>query len=198
MRAPTFVVFSAIFYSTHAGLAGEPQCYTFTAGNHNITMEVRRGKPYIGTRLVFYDDEDPLKPVCFTGNGENGACPSHFVGATALVTFTVKAARGKLPDKTSIREHVTVTEQSPDLPPRPPFDKTQVVKEGTVNDLQAFGYDEADIPKEQREAERRRSKKRLWRHCRQELYLNHETVPFAVINWRHTLDAIEIVGVETR
>jgi len=198
MLAQRLVVFSAIFYLAQAGPKGEPQCYTFTAGNHNIMMEVRFSQPYIGTRLVFYDDEDPLKPVCFTGNGENGACPSHFVGAVALVTFTVKAARGKLRSKTSIREHVTVTEQSPDLPPRPPFDKTQVVKEGTVNDLQAFGYDEADIPKEQREAERRRSKERLWRHCRQELYMNHETVPFAVIHWRHTLDAIEIVDVEAR
>src|SRR5277367_2962428 len=99
MLALRFVVFSAIFYSAHAGPAGEPLCYTFTAGNHNITMEVRSSKPYIGTRLVFYDDKDPLKPVCFTGNGENGACPSHFVGAVALVTFTVKAARGKLGSK---------------------------------------------------------------------------------------------------
>ena len=198
MRAQSFVAFSAIVYSAVATGASEPQRHTFTAGDHVITMEVRFAKPYIGTRLVFHDDKDPLKSICFTGNGENGACPGRFVGAVAVVTFTVKAAHGKLRRKTSIREHVTVTEQSPDLPPRPPFDKTQVVKEGTVNDLEAFGYDEADIPEEQREAERRRSRERLWRRCRQELYLNHETVPFAVINWRYTLDAIEIVDVEAR
>ena len=198
MRAQSFVAFSAVVYSTAAAAASEAQRYTFTAGNHAITMEVRFGKPYMGTRLVFYDDKDPLKSICFTGNGENGACPGRFVGAAALVTFRVKAAGGKLRSETSIREHVTVTGQSPDLPPRPPFDKTQVVKEGTVNDLQAFGYDEADIPEAQRGAERRRSKERLWRTCRQELYLNQETVPFAVINWRYTLDAIEIVDVEAR
>ena len=198
MRAQSFAAFSAILYWAVAVGASEPQRHTFTAGEHTITMEVRFGKPYMGTRLAFYDDKDPFKPICFTGNGENGACPGRFVGAAALVTFRVKAAGGKLRSETSIREHVTVTEQSPDLPPRPPFDKTQVVKEGTVSDLQAFGYDESEIPAKQREAERRKSKQRLWRHCRQELYLNHETVPFAVINWRYTLDAIEIVDVEAR
>jgi len=198
MRAESLVVVSAIVFSTVAATAGELQRHTFTAGDYLITMEVRFGKPYMGTRLVFYDDKDPLKPICFTGNGENGACPSRFVGSIALVTFTVKAARGKLRSKTSIREHVTVTAQSPDLPPRPPFDQTQVVKEGIVSDVQAFGYDEEEIPEKQREAERRLSKERLWRHCRQELYLNQETVPFAVINWRYTLDAIEIVDVEAR
>jgi len=197
MRAKSWVAVSALVYSSVAA-AGELQRRTFTAGNYLITMEVRSGKPYTGARLVFYDNRDPLKPICFTGNGESGACPSRFVGSVALVTFTVKATDGKLESKTSIREHVTVTAQSPDLPPRPPFDRTQVVKDGIVSDLQAFGYDEEEIPPKQREAERRLSKERLWRHCRQELYLNHETVPFAVINWRYTLDAIEIVDVEAR
>jgi hypothetical protein len=160
-------------------------------------MEVRFGKPYVGTRLVFYDDKDPLKPICFAGNGENGACPNHFVGSVALVTFQVKCAGHRLRNKTSIREHVTVTAQSPDLPPRLPFDQTQVVTKGTISDLQAFGYDESDIAEGEREAEREKSRKRLWRLCRQELYLNDETAPFAVIHWRYTLDAVEILRVES-
>jgi len=62
--------------------------------------------------------------------------------------------------KTSIREYVTVTAQSSDLPPRPPLDKTQVLMDGAISDLQAFGYDESDIAQGQREAERQRSKER--------------------------------------
>jgi len=197
MRAANFVVFSAIAYSTLAAAAGEPQPHTFTADNHIITMEVRLNKPYVGTRLVFYDDKDPLKPMCFTGNGENGACPGRFVGAVAIVTFTVKSVGGKLRSKLCIREHVTVTAQSPDLPPRPPFDKTQVVTNGTITDLEAFGYDESEIAEGEREVEREKSRKQLWRLCRQELYLNDETVPFAVIHWRYTLDAVEIVRVQS-
>jgi len=103
-----------------------------------------------------------------TGNGENGACPTRFVGAVAMVTFTLKRATGTLASKTSIREHVTVMAQSPDLPPRPAFDRTQVITKGTINDLQAFGYDESDIAEGEREAEREKSRERLWRLCRQE------------------------------
>jgi len=84
------------------------------------------------------------------------------------------------------------------LPPRPPFDKTQVLIDGAISDVQAFGYDESDIAQGARVAERQRSKERLWRLCRQELYLNGETVAFATISWRYTLDAIEIVSVQGR
>ncbi len=66
---------------------------------------------------------------------------------------------------------------------------------GTISDLQAFGYDEGDIAEGEPEAERQKSKKWLWRLCRQELYLNGETVPFAIIHWRYTLEAVEILRV---
>jgi hypothetical protein len=91
-----------------------------------------------------------------------------------------------------------VTWCSPDLPPRPPFERTQVLTHGTISDLQAFGYDESDIAEGERNAERQKSKERLWRLCRQELYLNDDEAPFATINWRFTLDAIEIASVQGR
>jgi hypothetical protein len=176
-------------------MAAEPQRYAFTSDGHIITMDVRFSDPYVGERLAFYDDA-ARKEICLVGNGETGACPRLFVGVVAAATFTVKRASGKLRGKTSIREYVTVTEQSPDLPPRPPFDRTQVLTNGAISDLQAFGYDESDIAEGEREAERQKSKERLWRHCRQELYLNGETAPFATIYWSYTLDAIEIVSVQ--
>jgi hypothetical protein len=181
-----------------AATAAELRRHIFDAGDHVIIMDVRLFDSYAGERLVFRDDRNPRVEICLAGNGEAGDCPKRFVGAVVAVKWTVKRTRGKLHGDTSIREHVVVTAQSPDLPPRAPFDKTQVLKEGTISDLQAFGYDEAEIPEAERESERRRSKDRLWRHCRQELYLNHKTVPFAVINWRYTLDAIELVDVQAR
>jgi hypothetical protein len=191
MKLPLLAVFSIVLLA--AGDA--PQHHTFTSGDHIINMDVRFSEPYTGRRLVFYDEADPLKEICLIGNGEAGACPNRFVGIVATVTFHVQRATGKLRGKTSIREHVTVIAQSPDLPPRLPFDKTQVLAHGAINDLQAFGYDESDIAEGGREAERLESKKRLWRLCRQELYLNGETAPFAIIKWRYTLDAIEILSV---
>lgn len=171
-------------------IAAEPQPHIFTSGDHIITMDVCFSDPYLGKRLVFYIDSDPRKEICFVGNGETGACPNLFVGTVATVTFTVKRLGRKLQRKTPIREYVTVTAQSPDLPPRAPLDRTQVLTNGVITDLQAFGYDESEIAEGERESERQKSKARLWRLCRQELYLNAETVPFATISWRYTLGAI--------
>jgi len=200
MSVARFVVFASLAYLPAIGIhamTGEPQRHTFTSGDHIITMDVRFSEPYVGKRLAFYDDA-ARKEICLIGNGEAGACPNRFVGTVATVTFTIKRAGGKLRGKTTIREYVTVTAQSPDLPPRAPFEKTQVLTTGGINDLQAFGYDESDIPEGEREAERQKSKERLWRLCRQELYLNSEKVPFAIISWRYKLDAIEILRVQGR
>ena len=132
------------FYGAN-GVAGEPQRHTFTSGDHIITMDVSFADPYVVTPLAFHSTTDPLKQIWLAGNGESGACPNRFVGAVATVRFTVKRASGKLRGKTSIREYVTVTAQSSDLPPRPPFDKTQVLMDGAISDVQAFGCDESDI-----------------------------------------------------
>ena len=78
---------------------------------------------------------------------------------------------------------------------RNPFQGTQVLTQGAI----AVGYDESDMAKGR--AQRRTPKiktERLWRLCRQELYLNDETAPFATINWRFILDAIEIASAECR
>ena len=179
-----------------AAVAREPQHYTFTSGDHIISMDVHFRAPYAGERLSFRSDRGPRKTICFVGDGEAGNCLNHFVGAVATVTFRVKRACGKLRGKTSIREYVTLTAQSPELPPRLPFDKRQVLTGGEITDLEAFGYDESDIAEGEREAERRKARERLWRLCRQELYLNGEAAPFATINWRYTLDGIEIISVQ--
>ena len=118
------------------------------------------------------------------------------MGTLATVTYTVKRSAGKLRGKTAIREAVTVDSQSPDLPPRPPVDRTQVLLSGVLTDVQAFGYDESDIPEGEREGVRKQAERRLWRVCRKELYLDRETVPFAIITWCYTLDTIEIVGLQ--
>lgn len=157
-------------------------------------MDIRFFDPYHGKRLVFYSQTDSRKEICMVGNGERGHCPDRFVGAVVTVRFTI--TRVKLRGKTSIREYVTVTAQSPDLPPRAPLEKIQVLRNGAISDLQVFGYDESDIAEGRREAERQKSKERIWRICRQELYLNGETVPFAIMSWRYTLEAIEILQVQ--
>jgi hypothetical protein len=174
----------------------DPQHHTFAAGDRIITIDIRFFDPYRGSRLVFYRDEDPGLPICWSGDGQSGECPEHFVGALATATYRVKGSAGRLRRKTAIREAVTVTAQSPDLPPRPRLERRQVLLNGVLTDVQAFGYDESNIPESEREGVRKQAKLRLWRVCRQELYFDREILPFAIITWRYTLDTIEILGVQ--
>jgi len=177
-------------------IKADPEHYAFARSGRIITVDIRSFDPYRGGRLAFYRDEDPGTPICWSGDGQVKRCPEHFVGVVATVTYTVNPAAGKRRGRTAIRETVTVMSQSPDLPPRPPLDRTQVFSKGVLTDVQAFGYDESEISESERVRVRKQAKERLWRVCRQELYLDRETVPFAIITWRYTLDSIEIVGVE--
>jgi hypothetical protein len=65
---------------------------------------------------------------------------------------------------------------------------------GGLSDLQVFGYDEARMAPEDR-ARSRRDNERICRQFRQELYLNFDPLPIAVIEWRHSLGRIEVVSV---
>lgn len=177
--------------------AADPQHHTFSAGDYVVTMDVLFLEPYVGKRLVFYNSADPGKEICAVRIGPSGVCPERFVGAAATVTFTVKRTDGKVPGQKSIREYVTVISQSSGLEPRPPFETTQPLSRGVMSDLQVFGYDETSIAEGERAASRKESQKR-WRLYRQELYLNSDTEPFAVVQWRHTLDRIEILHVKRR
>jgi hypothetical protein len=158
-------------------------------------MDIGCADPYLGAPLAFYDGDRP-KPISLVGDGVPRTYPAHFVGAVATVKLTVRRIDGKLRRNTAIREYVTVTAQSPDLPPLGSFEKTQMLRNGEASDIQVFGYDESDVAESDREAVRKRSKQRLWRVCRQELYLNDATIPFVTITRRYTLDAIQITDLQ--
>jgi hypothetical protein len=175
----------------------DPQNHTFTTRDYVVHMEVRFHEPYLGKRLVLYNSANPNKEICVVPSGTSVVCPNRFVGAVATVTFAIKRASGKPVNRATIREVVTVLSQSPELSLRPPLEKTMPATRGVMSDLQVFGYDETEIPEEQRAGERKEWLQ-FWRIYRQELYLNDDRDPFAVIHWRHTLNRIEIVDVQQR
>ncbi|MBY0506557.1 MAG: hypothetical protein K2X03_21740 [Bryobacteraceae bacterium] len=105
-------------------------------------------------------------------------------------------AHSKAPKPASLREVVTILEQSSDLPPTPVFEVTQKVVNGQVGDIQVMGYDEDGIPEGERAQMRTKSLTRMWRRARQELYLNGATEPFAVIEWKHTMAGVEILAAK--
>jgi len=169
--------------------------YGFSTAKYDVRMRVRFPAPYQGKRLSVYHSADPASGDCLsTWTGVSG-CIDGFVGALAVVTFAVTRADSGKPAAASIREAVTVVEQSPDMAVRPPFNMTIKLVGGIGSDLQAFGYDESPVPEVKRAAEREAAKA-PWRRYRQELYLDKDRQPFAVVEWLHTTTRIRILRVD--
>jgi hypothetical protein len=169
--------------------------YSFATAAYRIEMRVNSLAPYLGERLVFYSSADPDRPICPpVDGGTTGECLNQFVGAVALVKYTVKLANGGKPDAAAIRERVTVTAQSPGLLERAPFVMTLPLIEGRGSDIQAFGYDETPL-KGPDHARDREQAKASWRLYRQELYIDEEKNPFAVVEWKHTVHRIYITRI---
>jgi hypothetical protein len=169
--------------------------YGFTSERYVIEMTVGFPKLYRGRRLAFYSSLGPRKELCHSSDdGTPGKCPEKFVGAVATVRYCVRHWDGKPPDRAKIRELVTVVAQSHALPERPSFSKTQELVDGIGSDIQVFGYDEAAIKKSDRVLARHQMTQ-AWRLYRQELYMDAETKPFAIVEWRHTVSRISIVRI---
>jgi len=72
---------------------------------------------------------------------------------------------------------------------------TQKLVKGIGSDLPVFGYDEGPLKKADRSPTRKQAQAAWWRLCRQELYVDKETKPFAMVEWKHTLNRISIVQI---
>jgi hypothetical protein len=168
--------------------------YGFSTTRYTIQMRVSFLPPYEGKRLVVYRNGDPGKEICPSIEGGPPGCVENFVGAVAAVAFTVNRIADGRPAGASIREVVTLVDQSPGLPDRLPYVMSVKLVNGSGSDLQAFGYDESPLPAPKRPAEREVAKA-AWRRYRQELYLDKDRRPFAVVEWLHTTTRIHILRV---
>jgi hypothetical protein len=168
----------------------------FATAKYKIEMRVSFPPPYEGERLVVYSSHDPRREDCLPIVRGVSGCTENFVGAVAVVVFTVSRIAYGQPAETSIREVVTVVDQSAGLPDRPPFTMSVRLIDGRGSDLQVFGYDESPAPPAARPIERERAKG-AWRRYRQELYIDKDREPFAVIQWLHSTTGIRILQVES-
>jgi hypothetical protein len=169
--------------------------YNFATAAYRIEMNVSFLDPYLGARLVFYSSADPDRPICPPVDGRTtGECLDQFVGAVALVNYSVKLANGGKPGPVAIRERVMVTAQSPGLAERAPFVMTLALIEGRGSDIQAFGYDESTLKGAAHSRDREQAKA-AWRFYRQELFVDKEKTPFALVEWKHTVRRIYITRI---
>ena len=184
-----------LLLGSHLSAAGTPgPSYEFTTEKYAVEMRIGLSVPYEGKRLVLYGDAEPLKEVCPPTADGPSRCIENFVGALTIVEYKVKRIADGRPASASIREVVTLVDQSPGSKKRPPYAKSIALINGIGSDLQAFGYDESPLPASGRAAEREAAKA-AWRRYRQELYFDADQRPFAVVEWQHTTTRICILRV---
>jgi hypothetical protein len=171
--------------------------YRFDTADYQIEMTVRFFPPYRGQRLVFYSSAVPGKELCYSGNGDSHSCLERFVGALAVVTYRFQPRRRSVPQASKFREVVKVLAQASDLDERPTFAAEMPLVQGVGSDVQAFGYDESEVAESARAALRSEWVGK-WRVYRQELFLNAAPEPFVIVEWKHTLDQIEVVRTTGR
>ena len=183
------------------GLCGaqeREEVYRLDTADYRIEMTVRFFPPYLGGRLAFHNSANPRKELCYSGNGDSSSCIERFVGALTAVTYRFQPRRKNLPAAATFREVVKVVSQPEGLDERPPYIRKQPLVHGVGSDIQAFGYDESAVAEPERAALRAQSRARMWRVYRQELFLNGDSEPFGVVEWKHTLDRIEVVRATGR
>ncbi|MCC6365285.1 MAG: hypothetical protein IT165_17360 [Bryobacterales bacterium] len=206
-RLALTAMLTVLWSGLSATAAGLNSLYEFRIAECSIKMRIMFPPSYEGKRLEVHRSSNPGKAVCVARQTDSQAgtqtgtqtgtqkCVERFVGAIAVVEFAVTRLVNGKPAAGSIREVVTVVDQSPGMPTRPPFEMSVKLIEGLGSDLQAYGYDEDPLPPSERAAEREMAKQ-TWRRYRQELFLNDDQRPFAVVQWMHTTSAIRVVGVE--
>jgi len=62
---------------------------SFSTAKYTVTMGVSFPPPYEGRRLVVYRSTDPQKENCLSVEAGTSGCTENFVGAVAVVLFTV-------------------------------------------------------------------------------------------------------------
>lgn len=182
MALPKTLALIGLF--TLAAHAGE---YSFPTRDGVVKLTVDFLPAYTGTRLAVYSGATEIPLSKETGFA---ATPQRFVGAGALVRYTV-APTGRKSKAKAVRERVVLLGQSEGLPDRPVFHKTVKLVNGVASDLQLFGYDEDALPESDRAAAREQAKG-FYRRFRQELFLDDQREPFAVLEWTHKVDQIAL------
>jgi len=162
------------------------QKYSFSTGGCTISLITRQLPSYSGKPLEFYDGTERLHPVSDRLR--------RFVGAANLVGITASDSRGR-PCNLRLRERTTVEKQRADLPKRPPFDSTIRLVNGRGADVQVFGFDLAGLSEEQH-AQAREKFLGAVEIVNQELFLNDEAQPFALLTWRRSDRDIVIIRAE--
>jgi hypothetical protein len=150
--------------------------------------------------LEFYDNRatDMLRfrerfsdsHFCFSADGErNRDCISKFNGSIAIARYAL-VTYPKAETILTIREYVRSIDSDGSMVLRPPWEKVIEFQHGMASDIQAFGLDP-----QSREVSSSDNSNLVWMLLRQDLFLNHSPLPFLILHWKHTPEAIRLLDV---
>jgi hypothetical protein len=162
------------------------QKYTFLAGRCKISLTTRQLPPYVDKPLEFYEGAR-VQPAQWHWR--------RFVGSVNLVAINAVDDRGQ-PCDIRLRERTTIEKRRADVPARAPFEKTVRLINGAGADMQVFGFDLGGLRDEER-AQAIENFQGAVEIVNQELFLEDDAEPFAILTWRRSDRDIAIVGVQS-
>jgi|GEM_PF-7019041 len=188
-KTPTIAVaFFLVFAASESPKESSASGFFFYAGEgHTVEVEVRLGpvRIYRGER---FEIERNGRLLCLSLSLNDGKCSERFFGIARSVALKFKV-NGQGPKV--LRERVTLIRQSAGQTGHRSVVIMEVpILHGVASDLQAYGFDEALLPKNQVQLWRKDFAE-SWKEFRQELFLDSALQPFAIILWRHTPVSIE-------
>lgn len=129
------------------------------------------------------------KAFCLSGEGEeNQSCVKKFSGSIAIAHYQFRPRSGGGPVR--FRERVETIDQDRRMTARSPFERSLTVEREAASDIQAFGYDPSD-PAQAAAA----AGANFWSLLRQDLFLNGDAAPFAILHWKHTFQEIRLLDI---
>lgn len=165
--------------------------YHFATNECDVQMSVEFYDRY-SSRGFWFAERQANRHFCVSANGqEGGACLANFSGSLAIARYHIRP-RSKPHNVLALREHVRTIDQDTRVSIRPPFERTIELDRGVASDIQAFGY-ETDGSSPVRGAVAPPNDP--WSLLRQDLYFEGQMMPFLVLHWKHTLNAIRLLDV---
>jgi hypothetical protein len=165
--------------------------FRFATANCDVQMTVDFYDRYSRDGFWFAERQ-ANRHFCVSAKGqEDSDCLANFSGSLAIARYHIRP-RSKPPNLLALREHVRTIDQDSRVSIRPPFERTIQLHGGVASDIQAFGY-ETDGLSPAREPVPPPTDP--WSLLRQDLYFSGEMMPFLVVHWKHTLNAIRVLDV---
>jgi hypothetical protein len=166
----------------------DEQTHKFQTADFDIGITIEFHDRY-SSRGFWFQDESRQREFCLSANGEQGRnCLKNFEGSLAIAKYSIRP-RSKQ-HTPALSEHVRTIDYDPRLAWRPPFHRAITLQHGQASDIQAFGFESESGSRAQTP-----QSANLWYLLRQDLYLETQASPFAILYWKHALNAIRILDV---